>query len=42
MNNPFSSGNSYGGNQQTVIIPPQGNPDGVDPPSSGAVSLAFE
>lgn len=41
MNNPFNSGDSYGGNQP-VIIPAQGNPDGVNPPSAGAVSFAFK
>lgn len=36
MTNPFNSGDSYGGNQAPVIIPPQGNPNA---PSAGAVSL---
>ena len=38
MNNPFDSNSAYGSQHDPVIVPPQGNIQGVQPPSSGAVS----
>jgi hypothetical protein len=39
MNSPFNQNDPYGDRQGPVIIPPQGNPQGIAPPSSGAVRL---
>lgn len=37
MNNPFNSNDQWANQGGPVVIPPQGNAPGVNPPSSGAV-----